>query len=346
MMTNNLQDSINSKPHYDFEYIDFDPNDTMPDKKDDLATGIIASEASLIPVKMPEILDSNYQPETEEALIDYVVSQNNKLEVATIFVKWEIGRSIKSFYQGKYGTRELEKIAVATGIGRDNLNKMIKFAEQYTLEQLKTLIKGKFALSWNGILQNLTVNPEVLIKVYESVNDISAFHKAIISFKNPAEKRGKSRSAQQNNESKAMATESSGQSSITSTEITVALIPEKVAEKPTIAAPEIITDESIPAEYDDGQKVDIDQIKQDLEQCSENLEYFRTQNEGLWKELANTKQKFSELYRAIDEHLRKIEEKDIVIRKYRERFNRLRYMIEDGYSADEIIELLAAVEQE
>ena len=307
MMTNNLQDTIKSETLFDFEDIDFDPNYTMPDKKADLATGLISSEASLIPIKMPEIPDSNYQPETEEALIDYVASQNNKLEVATIFVKWEIGRSIKSFYQGKYGARELEKIAQATGIGRDNLNKMIKFAEQYSLEQLNALIKGKFALSWNGILQNLTVNPDVLIKVYESVNDISAFHKAIISFKNPAEKRGKSRSAQRNNEFKALANESSGQSNIASTEITVALIPEKVADKPIIAAPDIIQDEPFRAEYDDVQKADIEKNRQDLEQCSKDLEYFKTQNEGLWKELSNTKQKFSELYSVIDEHLRTIE---------------------------------------
>jgi len=46
----------------------------------------------------------------------------------------------------------------------------------------------------------------------------------------------------------------------------------------------------------------------------------------------------------IDEGDRVLDKKDILIRKYRERFNRLRYMIEDGYSADEIIELLAAVE--
>jgi len=81
MLTNNLQEMIQSKPNFDFEYVDFDPNDTMPDKRDDMATGLISSEATLIPVKMPEVTDSNYQPESEEALIDYVVSQNNKLSL-------------------------------------------------------------------------------------------------------------------------------------------------------------------------------------------------------------------------------------------------------------------------
>ena len=191
MTTNNLQEMTQPNRNYDFEYADFDPINTFEYKKDDLATGLIVSEASLIPIKMPEIQDSNYQPESEEALIDYVVSQNNKLEVATIFIKWEIGRSIKSFYQGKYGARELEKIAVATGIGRDNLNKMIKFAEQYTLEQLKALINGKFVLSWNGIAHNLSIKAETLIEVYEKAGNVNEFHYGIMNCKDPAEKRGK-----------------------------------------------------------------------------------------------------------------------------------------------------------
>ena len=322
MMTNNLQDTIKSKPHFDFEDIDFDPNDTMPDKKADLATGLISSEASLIPIKMLEIPDSNYKPETEEALIDYVVGQNNKLEVATIFVKWEIGRSIKSFYQGKYGTRELDKIAQATGIGRDNLNKMIKFAEQYTLEQLNALIVGNFALPWNGISQNLAIKAETLIEVYEKAGNVSEFHNGIMNLKDPDEKRGKVKPPKIV-EAPAMNVGKPEQLKVAATEITVTMISEKVAEKPVIVAPKIITDESIP---------------------TADLEYFKLQNEGLWKDLENTKQKIYDLYRVIDEHLREIEKRDILIRKYRERFNRLRYMIEDGYSADEIIELLAAVE--
>lgn len=339
MMTNNLQEMIQSNPNVPFEYADFDHNDTMPDKKDDLATGIISSETPLLPIKMPEIPDSNYHPESEEALIDYVVSQNNKLEVATIFVKWEIGRSIKSFYQGKYGTRELEKIAVAIGIGRDSLNKMIKFAEQYSLSQLKALINGNFALSWNGIAHNLSIQPEKLIEVYEKAGNVNEFHYGIMNCKDPAEKRGKVKPPKIV-EAPTMDVGKPDQSNVASTEITVAAIPEKI-----IVVPEIIQDEpSIPAEYHDDQKADIDQARQDFEQCSKDLEYFKIQNEGLWKELANTKQKFSELYRTIDEHLRTIEKKDIIIRKYKERFNRLRYAIEDGYSADQIIELLAAVE--
>jgi hypothetical protein len=341
MMTNNLQEMIQQKPHDAFEYADFDQNDTMPDKKDDLTTGIIASEASILPIKLPEIQDSNYQPETEEALIDYIVSQNNKLEVATIFVKWEIGRSINSFYKGKHGDRELEKISQQTGIGKDSLHKMIKFAKEYTLEHIKTLIKGKFALSWNGILQNLSVNPDVLIKVYESVNDISAFHKAIISFKSPAEKRGKSRSAQRNNGSEALNVEKPEQLNVPSTEITVSLIPEQVAEKPVIAAPEIIQDESIPAENHDDQKGSNDKITQEY---SKELESLRIENQQLREEVAEKNRQIDSLSSMMKEDERDIKDKDLLLAAYRDRFKRLRFMIDNNFSIGNIMELLAAVE--
>jgi hypothetical protein len=168
-------------------------DDLATSKDDPTATGIISSEVSLPMVQMPEITDSNYQPDSDKALIDYVISQNNKLEVATIFIKWQIGRSISNFYKGKYGTHELEKISEATGIDRDNLNKMIKFAAQYSQEQLKTLIRGSFALSWTGIAQNLTIKPEKLIEVYETADNISEFYNGIMKFKDSLERRGKSR---------------------------------------------------------------------------------------------------------------------------------------------------------
>jgi len=340
MMTHNFQEMIQSKPNNDFEYADFDPNDTMPDKKEDLATGLIDSEAVLIPVKMPEIQDSNYQPESEEALIDYVVSQNNKLEVAIILVKWEIGRSIKSFYQGKYGARELEKIAVATGIGRDSLNKMIKFAEQYTLEQLKTLIEGKFAVSWNGIAHNLAIKPEKLIEVYEKAGNIREFHSGLMNCKDPAEKRGKAKPPK-SIEAPAVVVVMPEQPNIASTEITVAMISEKVA---MIAAPEIIANESILTEYSDVQKVSNDQINQGYEKYSKELESLRIENQRLKEEVAEEKRKFRISLEMLDEDDRDAEVRCQIIEAYRERFKRLRYAIEDGCSASEIIELLAAVE--
>ena len=227
------------------------------------------SEASL-----PEIMDSNYQPETEQALIDYVVSQNNRLEIANIFVKWEIGRSINSFYEGKYGARELEKISKETGIGRDNLNKMIKFAEQYTQEQLKALIKGSFAISWNGIAQNLSIKPEKLIEVYEKAGTISEFHKGIMNCKDPDEKRGKSKSV-----------EKSEQSNIAPTETSVAVIPAK-----------IIPNDPAIVEYDEpADDIDPDELAKQYESYEKELETLRAENEGLKKTISDRDAKIQEL---------------------------------------------------
>jgi hypothetical protein len=63
-------------------------------------------------------------------------------------MSWVIGKSILSFFKGKYGMGELQKISEATGIGRDTLTKACVFARQYTEEQVKNILKGKFSLSW------------------------------------------------------------------------------------------------------------------------------------------------------------------------------------------------------
>jgi hypothetical protein len=292
MMTTNLQEMIQPNPN--------------------------VSEASL-----PEIMDSNYQPETEQALIDYVVSQNNRLEIANIFVKWEIGRSINSFYEGKYGARELEKISKETGIGRDNLNKMIKFAEQYTQEQLKALIKGSFAISWNGIAQNLSIKPEKLIEVYEKAGTIREFHKGIMNCKDPDEKRGKSKSV-----------EKPEQSNIAPTEIRVAVIPAK-----------IIPDEPAIVEYDEpADDIDPDELAKQYESYAKELETLRTENQLLKTEIAGINEQVNSLHTMMKEDAAYIDENDRIIEAYRDRFKRLRFMVENSFSVGDIMELLVAVE--
>jgi hypothetical protein len=102
-----------------------------------------------------------------------------------------IGESILSFYKGKYGTGELQKISGATGIGRDTLTKACKFARQYTEEQVKNILKGKFVLSWFELAQSLTVAPQNLIITYHESSSPSEFHNAIMKLKTPAKERGR-----------------------------------------------------------------------------------------------------------------------------------------------------------
>ena len=127
---------------------------------------------------------------TEEELIAYPRFLHTRLAMSTVQCYWLIGKSILSFYKGKYGTGELQKISEATGIGRDTLTKACKFARQYTEEQLKVILKGKFVLSWFELAQNLTVPPQNVIAVYQACSFPVQFHNAIIKMKTN-EKRGK-----------------------------------------------------------------------------------------------------------------------------------------------------------
>jgi regulator of replication initiation timing len=151
-------------------------------------------ETHIVPkANTPEILDGTYEPESEEALIAYAANIHNRVQTHFISAYWEIGRTINAFYKGKYGTNELERIAQATGIGRDTLNKMLKFSKQYSREQVQVLLSGRYPMTWFHISQNLSVAPDKIIEVYKEANDPKEFHNNIMNFKDAQESRGKSR---------------------------------------------------------------------------------------------------------------------------------------------------------
>lgn len=143
-------------------------------------------------VKLPGY---NYKPESEEALIVYATSIHKKVQTYSIGGYWEIGRTVNYFYQGKYGTKELERISKAIGIGRDTLNKMCKFAKQYSRDQVEALLSGAFPVCWLQISQNLSVEPEKLIQTYQETGDPKQFYSRIMKLKDPQESRGKSKGA-------------------------------------------------------------------------------------------------------------------------------------------------------
>ena len=96
---------------------------------------------------------------TEDDLVAYTKFLHARMAISTVQCYWLIGKSILSFYQGKYGTGELQRISEATGIGRDTLTKAYKFARQYTEGQVQSILKGKFVLSWFELAQSLSVAP-------------------------------------------------------------------------------------------------------------------------------------------------------------------------------------------
>jgi hypothetical protein len=128
---------------------------------------------------------------SEEDLIAYTKFLHTRLAISTVQCYWLIGKSILSFYKGKYGTGEIQKISEATGIGRDTLTKACKFARQYSEEQVKAVLRGKFVLSWFELAQSLTVAPENLIAAYQASSSPGEFHNAIIKLKSPAAQKEK-----------------------------------------------------------------------------------------------------------------------------------------------------------
>jgi len=90
-----------------------------------------------------------------------------------------------SFYEGNYGTGELQRISEATGIGRDTLTKACKFARQYTEDQVQHILKGKFVLSWFELAQGPSVSPQTLIAACEASSSPVQFHNDIIKLKTP-----------------------------------------------------------------------------------------------------------------------------------------------------------------
>jgi hypothetical protein len=317
MQTENLNEMIQQVSN---EFIAFDEPDfiyTLPRKKlmySDVKNGALTPEKPVIESTIPHVeiipestdsteVDTNhYQPESEEALIAYTTDIHNKVQTFSIGGYWEIGRTINSFYRGKYGTRELERISKATGIGRDTLNKMCKFAKQYSRDQVEALLSGTFPISWFHISQNLSVEPDKMIRVYQETGDPKQFHNVIMKLKDSQESRGKSKSA-----------------SIAA--------PEVVSEPSTVVGVSAI---GIPRE-ESGDKpittVTIDPIPDDH---SEELINLRAENENLRKELESTKIQLDDVNRLFHEAALDIEAKHDLIDRLRRTLKQVYGMVENG----------------
>lgn len=202
MHTDNLQEMIRTDAN---ERMFSDVEDTSRNQgrhgKDDSSTLVFESQLprpkndhEKIDFFVPQSPEAEMIPQesaTEEELIAYTKFLHTRLAISTVQCYWVIGKSILSFYQGKYGTGELQKISEATGIGRDTLTKACKFARQYTEEQVKHILKGKFVLSWFELAQSLSVAPQNLITAYQASSSPSEFHNAIIKLKPPAPQKEK-----------------------------------------------------------------------------------------------------------------------------------------------------------
>lgn len=260
------------------------------------ATESISTNLEVIPQSsISNIPSNNFEPASEEALIAYAASIHNKVQTYSIRGYWEIGRTINSFYRGKYGTQELERISIATGIGRDTLNKMCKFARQYSRDQVEVLLSGAFYVSWFQISQNLTVEPDKLIQVYQETVDPKTFHNGIMKFKDPRDSRGRNRG----------------------TSISVpaaAREPSMVntSKEPGETQATVVTIETV----SDGQ--------------TEEVVHLRAENENLRREIQSMKVQLNDLNRLFNEAGLDIEEKEDLIDRLKGILEQVHDMVENG----------------
>lgn len=345
MQTENLNEMIQNNAGSPIEFNEPDFIYTLPRKKltySDVKNDVLnvekpATESTITQVEVipesstTEFNTNHYHPESEQALIDYVNGQNSKLEMATILVKWEIGRCINSFYQGKYGTNELGKISEATGIGINSLQKMCRFARIYTTEQLQSLLKGNYTLTWFDIAQNLTVEPARVIQTFELSENYDDFLIQIKRLKDPDEKRGKAKIIN-SVEVNAMNVEKPEQLNVAPTEITVAVILEK-------AAPKIMPEESVVAECSEPYKT-VDSIEPSKynEANESELNLLWRDNIRLRKEISSRDLKVRELEKVLSDVKREKEKFENSYYAYMHKLDKVRSALENNTPARAILE--------
>lgn len=278
----------------------------------------IDPETQIVPkVDTPEVLASSYEPESEEALIAYTANIHAQVQVNSITGYWEIGRSINAFYRGKYGTKELERIAQATGIGRDTLAKACRFARQYSKEHIDTLLRGRFVVSWRHIAQNLTIAPQKVVEVYQQAPSREQFYNGIIKLKDPSEARGKRRRSPVKETNTAKEPEIDKSAELTGASHGIAaggMSPEltRLTE----------STEAVP-----NQKKTIDG----------NIEALREENETLQKELRHTKYELGELKIIFHEAAQDIARKSDLIDRLRDVLSQVYEMVENGCNHEDIL---------
>lgn len=328
MITENLPKmvlDINGKPssgmrsEYDILMGYMDKKENLPEviQKESLPE----QELQVIQIEPDIEPQNNYQPATEAAMIEYINQLNVKLGEVTIVTHWQIGQTINSFYQGKYGTNELGRISEATGIGRDTLAKSCKFARQYSKEHLEMLLKGNFVMSWYQIAQHLTVEPEKVIETYQVSTDLKQFYNGIIKLKSPSEGRGKSRPS--------------------------VIIKSKDAGMPTIILSEFVPNEAPLIEYSEPeQAADPDELAKHQEEYEMELDMLKLENEQLKKELLSRDMRIGELEKALLDVQREKERYENSYYEYMHKLDKIKSELEKNTPARVILEWMENGDEE
>ncbi|MFO7666928.1 MAG: hypothetical protein R6V76_09945 [Desulfobacterales bacterium] len=258
---------------------------------------------------------------TEESMIEYINQLNVKLGEVTIVTHWQIGKTINSFYQGKYGTNELGKISEATGIGSNTLAKACKFAKQYSKEHLEILLKGNFVMSWYQIAQHLTIEPQKVIETYKVSTDLKQFFNDIKKLKNPLETRGKSKPP--------------------------IIIKSNDPGMPSIILSEFVPNEDTTAEcFEPEQVIDPDELVEHQEEYEKELDMLKIENERLKKEILSRDMRIGELEKEMSNVQREKERYENSYYEYMHKLDKIKASLENNTPVRAILEWIENGDEE
>ena len=113
-----------------------------------------------------EFIESMNKHNTVDDLTTQIYWNHHRFSFIELEHYYNIGRSINAFYDGQAKDRDLQKVSILTRMKKDTLVKATKFAASYTRNQLYSLCRGYFVLSWHQLSQNLSISADELIKVY------------------------------------------------------------------------------------------------------------------------------------------------------------------------------------
>ena len=113
-----------------------------------------------------EFIESMNQYNAIDDLTTQIYWNHHRFSFIELEHYYNIGRSINAFYDGQAKDRDLHKVSILTRMKKDTLVKATKFAASYTRNQLYSLCRGYFVLSWHQLSQNLSISSDELIKVY------------------------------------------------------------------------------------------------------------------------------------------------------------------------------------
>jgi hypothetical protein len=121
----------------------------------------------------------NFEPQTEQELIEYAKWLKTREHQSVVKLRWYLGHKIDGSGDSVYGQDTAGRIAEEVGYSKSTVHKSLKFAREYSNDQLASLLNGPFSLSWRDVAQNLSVAPEEFLRTYHDSENLEQFRNAV-----------------------------------------------------------------------------------------------------------------------------------------------------------------------